>query len=427
MSNGRSLSNVVIMASLEDNKHPGLRPLNCRTGHRLWLRWTLFGASLFTLFFLSPSQERELEAGMVAVAPYEVPPEKSVYVLPLDGLTEKDVGFIAEGIERRLGTPTALLVPGRLPSAFYQDAHGAYDANAALDWLFVHKSPDDWRVVGITSAPLTDGRRPLHGLASLQDGVAIVSLASFAQDLEHDHKLSRALAMERAQKAAIHEVVHTLGLPHCDDGKCLMRALKSHREVTPDTKLCAKCVHQIYNKLRPARDGFQEALDDGDGNFRRARYGSALEAYAYAYLQASDDRERRAESATRVGATLISMELVAEGESYVNEALRLDPYLPTAYYNLSLVRAYAGEGEEAEEALRKGMSLDPSATSRHGFAARFYMQVAGDPGAALLEYELFLMAGGRSRWLDAYLEANPTRHEVIRFVEGEFITVPPRR
>lgn len=65
-----------------------------------WLRWTLFGVALFTLFVLSPNPSQESAAGMVTVSPYEVPPEKAVFLLPLDGLTEAKVTFVAEEIGR---------------------------------------------------------------------------------------------------------------------------------------------------------------------------------------------------------------------------------------------------------------------------------------------------------------------------------------
>jgi archaemetzincin len=61
------------------------------------------------------------------------------------------------------------------------------------------------------------GTNFLFGLGSSGGGTAIVATARFAMDRRPE------LVAERVAKAAVHEMGHAIGLPHCDVQRCVMR------------------------------------------------------------------------------------------------------------------------------------------------------------------------------------------------------------
>jgi len=149
-------------------------------------------------------------------------------------------------VERALGALYALRVE-RLPrialprSAFYPPRR-RWRAEKILDFLDEHRPTTALRVLGITTADIstTKGEHAdwgILGLAQLGGTPCVVS--SFrcrrgAKSAEH--------ARVRLGKVVVHEVGHTLGLPHCPRPGCLMEDAGG-KAVTTDREydLCSLC------------------------------------------------------------------------------------------------------------------------------------------------------------------------------------------
>ncbi len=66
---------------------------------------------------------------------------------------------------------------------------------------------------------------------------------------ETDMKKAGALFRERLSKEAIHEVGHSLGMPHCGDRKCVMSFSNSIEEVDfKGREFCGDCQKALYLK-----------------------------------------------------------------------------------------------------------------------------------------------------------------------------------
>ncbi|MEW6035596.1 MAG: archaemetzincin family Zn-dependent metalloprotease [Candidatus Micrarchaeota archaeon] len=130
----------------------------------------------------------------------------------------------------------------------FRSGRQQYDADVLLDEIGRFFSPGEKTIFvvreDIFSAPLNF----VFGLA--RGDAAIVSTARldprFYGPVE-DNALANALFKDRILKEIMHELGHTLGLPHCDDKKCVMVFSDSIAGVDyKGADFCAKCKKAMY-------------------------------------------------------------------------------------------------------------------------------------------------------------------------------------
>lgn len=424
-----------------------LASLEAPGGAKRTLAWTL-GLLAFALTLVAPSLRHPQTASMRDhVASLDVAEAKEVYLRPLGGLKERDVAFLATALERRLNVPVVLLPPAALPRAARLDqgvdAPARYSTHALLHSLFLSKPPDAWRLMAVTDAPLTDdGDSDVYGYANARDQVAVVSLSAFRDDLRAADRERTpaaedrtATARDKVARVAIHELAHTEGLKHCDADGCLMAPVVHHADLTPHTALCERCARTLHATLAAPRDLVREACDRGDGLFQRGAHHAALAHYAHAQdlldlhtaVATPGTDAKLARVHNRLGAAFMAVNLVAEGEQHIREAIALDPAYPQGHYNMAIVRAYAGDSDAALDRLKTAMTLDPDPVNRHGFAARFYLEVMDDPVRALAAFRAYKHAGGDAPDLLDRLDHLEHPYVVI-FDSGETLPIrAPRR
>jgi archaemetzincin len=129
-----------------------------------------------------------------------------------------------------------------LPKAAYYPPRKRYRAERLLTYLNQRMPKDGWRILGLTDTDIstTNGKYPDWGVMGLGElpGTATV-ISSF-----RCRKKARgaAHAIERLAKVAVHEIGHTLGLPHCPTRGCLMEDAMG-KVVTTDRErdFCPRC------------------------------------------------------------------------------------------------------------------------------------------------------------------------------------------
>ena len=148
---------------------------------------------------------------------------------------------LAGKLKEAFGCPVTDNRPLPVPEYAFTPARNQYLSDLFIDKLKHHAVPGK-RILGITEADLyTRGLNFVFGQADKQAGVAVISLKLLRQEyygLEEDHRL----LMERALKEAVHEIGHTLGMDHCQDGTCVMHF--SNSLIDTDIKkalFCPRC------------------------------------------------------------------------------------------------------------------------------------------------------------------------------------------
>jgi archaemetzincin len=129
-----------------------------------------------------------------------------------------------------------------LPKAAYYPPRRRYRAERLLAYLNARMPKDGFRILGLTDSDISTTKDRYQdwgvmGLGELPGTATVVS--SFrcrkkARDADH--------ATLRLAKVAVHEIGHTLGLPHCPTRGCLMEDAMG-KVVTTDRErdFCPRC------------------------------------------------------------------------------------------------------------------------------------------------------------------------------------------
>jgi archaemetzincin len=162
-----------------------------------------------------------------------------LYLQPLGPeLPEEDVRFVRKVLAAVYPLEVRNLPPALLPVSAYYPPRARYRAEKLLDRLHQLLPEDGFRILGLTGVDISTSRPGIAdwgmmGLASYIRPVGVVSSFRCGPG-----RASR----ERLAKIALHEVGHTLGLPHCPTRACLMEDARGQVKVLDRAAdLCLRC------------------------------------------------------------------------------------------------------------------------------------------------------------------------------------------
>ncbi len=160
-----------------------------------------------------------------------------IRLLPLGSIPQQVLSELATGISSEYRMPCELLGAEPAPAFSFNVTRQQYCSTEILAAVARRCTPDGGRLLAVTPVDLyipiltfVFGEAQLHGNA------AVVSYHRLRQEfygLPADEKNLR----DRLLKESVHELGHTLTLPHCDDYECVMAPshavewidLKTHR------------------------------------------------------------------------------------------------------------------------------------------------------------------------------------------------------
>lgn len=196
---------------------------------------------------MRPALHALLALAMVGLWPQAVPaaePDRSVlYIQPLGKqLPRREVQLVKRSLEAFYGLKVERLPRVPLPRRAYYKPRRRYRAEKLLRFLERRLPADGYRILGLTGVDIstTKGRYPdwgILGLATLDGRACVISWFRCRKGSR-----SRAHARVRLAKVAVHEIGHTLGLPHCPTVGCLMEDARG-KVATCDREydICPRC------------------------------------------------------------------------------------------------------------------------------------------------------------------------------------------
>ena len=165
---------------------------------------------------------------------------KSLTLLPCGMVDQAELKDLARDLSAK-GVDVKIAKQGPVPQQAFHSRRQQYRAD---DFLKVARNEPGDRVLVVTNYDLyTDNLNFVFGLADSPGKFAVISF--FRLRMGADEETFR----HRAVKEAIHELGHTMGLPHCAKPRCVMRFSNSLGETDDKgTDWCEGCEMKIQRE-----------------------------------------------------------------------------------------------------------------------------------------------------------------------------------
>jgi archaemetzincin len=160
---------------------------------------------------------------------------------PIGEIDSDVLAGISTGLVSTFGNTVRIKPAISIPESSYVPARNQYLADLILTGLKLYQNGDG-RLLGVTDVNLfSQGLNFVFGQADYHNGIGVISLTLLKQE-NYGLPGDPALLIDRAQKEAVHELGHTFGLGHCQDGACVMHF--SNSLIDTDVKkinFCRQC------------------------------------------------------------------------------------------------------------------------------------------------------------------------------------------
>jgi len=165
---------------------------------------------------------------------------------PLEQIDQEVLQELKGRLEKAFGCPVEIEPQTTELAHAYNSSRKQYLYPTLLSTIVASERGE--KALGIVDVDLyVPGLNFVFGEADMSSGVAIISLFRLRQE-RHALPPNKELFLERAAKEAIHELGHTYGLGHCDNGRCIMYFSNSLMDTDKkQAAFCPKC-RQILEK-----------------------------------------------------------------------------------------------------------------------------------------------------------------------------------
>jgi archaemetzincin len=184
-----------------------------------------------------------------------------IHLLPVGKVDVRLLQTLCGGISPCLPFACEVLPAELNPAPAYHAERQQYHSSDILERMQALVRPPDWRLLGVTGVDLyIPILKYIFGEAQVGGPCALVSFHRLRQEyygLEPDAELFS----QRLLKESIHELGHTLSLPHCQDYRCAMASAHSVEWIDlREYMLCKSCRDAGLGSLTRSADGQSSAL-----------------------------------------------------------------------------------------------------------------------------------------------------------------------
>lgn len=172
---------------------------------------------------------------------------KIISIQPYGTFPASEVEAAKAEITRVFKMDVILLPACPLPSSAWYAPRSRYRADKLLTHLYP-RSPGAFKIIGLTTKDISTTNGKIYdwgvfGIGSLDGKCCVVSTFRLGKN--------DSLARIRMNKTIIHEIGHTLGLPHCPNLTCTMQdAEGSIKSMEREKGFCPSCKAKIKNYLK---------------------------------------------------------------------------------------------------------------------------------------------------------------------------------
>ena len=174
-------------------------------------------------------------------------PKLALHLVPIGDVTDDAVKETATALTDHAPVVVTIEKRGALPKEAESSEKGRYRAEKLLDWLAKRDLAKGGKIMGVTDIDIVTEKNGILnwgvlGLGAIDGRMAVISTYRMKRKWEKGGGASETLVRSRLWKISLHELGHTLGLPHCPNKGCIMEdAQGTVKTVDDETALCADC------------------------------------------------------------------------------------------------------------------------------------------------------------------------------------------
>lgn len=186
---------------------------------------------------------RSLTLTVVLLPLFALAEDRIVRLVPLGAVEPELLTAVSQAITSRVDARVEIAKREDLPAEAFYKPRKRWRAEKLLDFLDT-KAPGAWRVIGVTNAEISTTKGDIFdwgiaGLGSLDGPSCVVSAQLYKK-----HSKTKAVMLHRFSDVAVHELGHTLGMPHCESKGCVMADAKGNAIKSADHssgQYCGPC------------------------------------------------------------------------------------------------------------------------------------------------------------------------------------------
>jgi archaemetzincin len=171
-----------------------------------------------------------------------------IRLVPLGDVEPELLEAVSKAVTARVNATVEIAPREDLPAEAFYKPRKRWRAEKLLEFLDT-KATGVWKVIGVTNAEISTTKGDIYdwgiaGLGGLGGPTCVVSAQLYKK-----HSKTKAVMLHRFSDVAVHELGHTLGMPHCESKGCVMADAKGNAIKSADHSTGLYC--EPCRKLAP--------------------------------------------------------------------------------------------------------------------------------------------------------------------------------